>query len=215
MLDVTKVLEELKAQPYEEILIAAPHTGVVAFEDLKLGDTVAGPSGVYKEKPGAPLAFIERERNRKPIRAPQKGEIVTLNTELAGAFVEAGAPLARIRHFLSKEEALGLMLKKLLHLFPAPERAKYYFPPETDLKIKASGAQSVTVRPGMELCIMSRMKREAPVIYDGPEGAIYAVYFKAADNVDAGEPLIGVCPPSQLQEIAEVVARVQTEWRER
>ena len=31
---------------------------------------------------------------------------------------------------------------------------------------------------------------------------------------DAGSPLIGVCPPDQLQHIEEVVLKVQTEWQE-
>ncbi|MBD5553497.1 MAG: biotin attachment protein, partial [Desulfovibrio sp.] len=44
---------------------------------------------------------------------------------------------------------------------------------------------------------------------------IYAIYFKYNDNVDAGEPLIGVCPPDQLNAIQDVIMRVKTEWREK
>ena len=50
--------------------------------------------------------------------------------------------------------------------------------------------------------------------YTGPDGLIYTVYFEHNENVDAGSPLIGVCPPDQLQQIEEVVLKVQTEWQE-
>lgn len=38
------------------------------------------------------------------------------------------------------------------------------------------------------------MKREMPLYYTGPDGLIYTVYFEHNENVDAGSPLIGVCP---------------------
>jgi hypothetical protein len=66
----------------------------------------------------------------------------------------------------------------------------------------------------MELFIMSRMKRETSVRYAGPEGVIYAVYFKHNTNMDAGEPLIGVCPQPELGNIEKVVLRVHNEWKE-
>jgi hypothetical protein len=81
-------------------------------------------------------------------------------------------------------------------------------------KIRAGGVRSVTVQDGMEVFIMSRMKREVPLAYSGPDGLIYEVYFKHTDNVDAGQPLIGVCPPDQLDAIEDVVMRVQAEWKE-
>ena len=121
---------------------------------------------------------------------------------------------ATIRHFLSKDEVLRILLKQALNLFVAPERAKYYFVPQIDTKIKVSGCRSVSVYEGMELFIVSRMKREMPLYYTGPDGLIYTVYFEHNENVDAGSPLIGVCPPDQLQQIEEVVLKVQTEWQE-
>ena len=121
----------------------------------------------------------------------------------------------RLRHFLSREEVVRLILKRALHLFRAPERAKYYFIPAVDIKIKVSGPKVVSVRDGEELFIMSRMKRETPLRYAGPEGVIYAVYFSHTQNVDAGQPLIGVCPPEMVSQVEEVVMRVQTEWKER
>lgn len=60
MLDVTSLLEEIKASPYEELEITAPHTGVVTFGSLKLGDKVIGPSGTWKERPGTLIATMER-----------------------------------------------------------------------------------------------------------------------------------------------------------
>ncbi|MDO5483403.1 MAG: biotin attachment protein [Desulfovibrionaceae bacterium] len=215
MMDISALLDEIKASPYREIVIATPHTGRLTFSELRPGDMVVGPQGQWKEKPGSRLATLERERNPKPICSPEKGEISHLHTELEGQFVEAGTPLAVLRHKLTREEVLRLILKKALHLFCAPERAKYYFTPEVDKKIRASDAHSVAVRDGMELLIMSRMKREVPLHYTGPDGVIYEVYFKYNDNVDAGAPLIGVCPREQLPIIQDVIMRVQTEWTEK
>lgn len=215
MIDVSALLEEIKASPYEEISITTPHTGVVRFpEGLAPGARVHGPSGTWKEKPGTTLATIEREKNVKPIRAPQKSEVTHLATELEGSFVQAGETVATLRHFLSKDEVIEILLKQALSLFPAPERAAYYFAPEVDTKISASGHKSVTVAEGMDLFIMSRMKRETALTYSGPEGAIYAVYFAPGENVDAGAPLIGVCPEELMPLVEDVVIRVQTEWVE-
>ncbi len=215
MLNIKELLEEIKASPYEEVEISVPHTGIVEFSDLKVGDKVTGPTGEWKEKPGTVLAKLTRERNTKSIPAPEKGEIVSIRHDLEGKFVEAGEVLLRIRHFLSKEEVIQLILKKALFLFNAPEKAKYYFTPEIDTKIKGSGERSVKVRDGLELFIVSRMKRETPLNYTGPEGVIYAVYFHNGDNIDGGQPLIGVCPEDQLKHIQDVVTRVQSEWEER
>ncbi len=215
MLDVSTLLEEIQASPYEELCIRAPHTGRITFATIHEGQRVHGPQGEWKEKPGSLLLTIERERNPKAIYAPENSEICTIHKNLEGCFVEAGTPLLSLRHFLTKEEVKQKILQRTLHLFMAPERAKYYFTPEVDKKIRASGAQNVSVTEGMELFIMSRMKREAPLHYSGPKGRIYAIYFKTTDNVDAGKPLIGVCPPDQLSAIEEVVLRVHTEWREK
>jgi hypothetical protein len=67
----------------------------------------------------------------------------------------------------------------------------------------------------MELFIMSRMKREVPLHYSGPDGVIYEIYFKYNDNLESGAPLIGVCPPDHLPVIQDMIARVQTEWMEK
>ncbi len=215
MLNVSALLDEIKASPYEEVLVRAPHTGLITFADIEEGSKVHGPQGMWKEKPGSKLVTIEREHNPKPITAPEKGEVCSIHKELEGQFVEAGTLLLTVRHFLTKKEVVQKILKQTLYLFKAPERAKYYFTPEVDKKIRASGSQSVSVTEGMELFIMSRMKREAPLHYSGPSGLIYAIYFKHTENVDAEQALIGVCPPDQLAGIEEVVLRVQTEWQEK
>lgn len=214
MFDVSTLLDEIKASPYEEMVVTAPHTGVITFGALQEGDRVYGPSGTWKEKPGTLIATIEREHNPKNICAHQKGQVCAIHSELEGLFVESGTPLVTIRHFLSRDEVLRILLQKALHLFNAPERAKYYFTPQIDTKVKVSGCRSVTVSEGMELFIMSRMKREMPLYYSGPEGVIYAVYFNHNENIDAGCPLIGICPPEELAAIEEVVLKVQTEWQE-
>lgn len=216
MLDISALLDEIKASPYVESSILAPHCGVVTFnDDLAAGSKILGPGGTWGEKKGTLFATIEREHNKKPIFALEKGEIVSVDTALAGQFVEAGTELVRVRHFLSKNEVLQTILKKALYLFNAPEKAKYYFSPAIDIKIKNTGPKSISVQDGMELFIISRMKRETPLRYSGPDGVIYAVYFNFNQNIDVGQPLIGVCPPSQVQQIEEASMRVQTEWQEK
>jgi len=214
VLNIKELLDKVKASPYREIVIRAPHTGVVEFAGLKQGDKVQGPAGDYKEKPGTLLASLTREKNRKPITAPEKGEVENIRTELEGKFVEAGDPLVTIKHYLTRKEVIELILQEALYLFRAPERAKYYFVPEVDQKLKVSGKRSVKVHEGMEFLIVSRMKRETPLAYSGPDGIIYSVYFGRGDTVDEGEPLIGVCPEDQLTVIQDVVARIQSEWEE-
>lgn len=214
MLDVSRLLEEIQASPYAEIVVTAPHSGTAAFPDIDAGSRVTGPTGPWKEKSGTLLATVEREKNPRPIYSTEKGEVTLVHRELSGAFVEAGTELLRLRHYLSRDEVLSIILKKALHLFTAPERAKYYFIPAVDVKVNISGPKAVSVYDGMDLFILSRMKRESPLTYSGPEGVIYAVYFSRNENMDAGQPLIGVCPPDMVNAIEEVVMRVQTEWRE-
>lgn len=214
MIDISALLDEIKASPYRDIYVVAPHSGRVTFADLDRGASVEGPRGIWKEKPGTKLATLERERNPRDINAPEKGSISLLRKELEGRFVQAGTELAVLRHLLTRSEVERIILQKALYLFCAPERAKYYFIPEVDKKIRAAAPNTVAVREGMELFIMSRMKREAPLRYSGPDGVIYAVYFKYNENMDAGAPLIGICPQDNVGAIQEVIMRVRTEWPE-
>lgn len=214
MLNITEVLDEIKASPYEKIVVRAPHTGRVEFVQDTPGAKVQGPMGEWKEFPGTLLARLDRESNKKPVYAHQKGEVESVEHNLAGRFVQAGTPLMTIRHFLTRDEVLHRLLQKALFLFPAPERAKYFFVPDVDIKVKSKGCQSVAIRPGRELFIVSRMKRETLLKYSGPEGIIYTMYFESNQNVEAGDPLIGVCAKEQLPDIQDVVKRVQSEWKE-
>ena len=214
MIDVKRLLEEMKASPYDLVRVRAPHTGVFR-PVLEVGAKVGGPQGSWKEKPGTELGTLERERNVKPINATLKGVVESVSDELAGKFVEAGDVLYTIRHYLTKAEVEQAILKQALHVFRAPERARYYFTPEVDKKVKASGERAVKVREGMELFIVSRMKRESPLAYTGPEGIIYSVFFSVDGNVDQDQPLIGVCPEEQMPLIREVVTKVQAEWEEK
>ncbi len=70
MLDVTSLLEEIKASPFEEQEIVAPHTGVVTFGSLKLGDKVIGPNGTWKERPGTQPEAAQRGPEGRSLRHP-------------------------------------------------------------------------------------------------------------------------------------------------
>ena len=122
MIDVKALLEDIKAAPYEEIVVASPHTGVVTFAGIEPGTRVTGISGAYGEKPGTLLAKLTREHNDKPLYANAKGVVGTVHRELEGRFVEAGTPLVVIRHYLSKDEVIASILQKVLYLFRAPDR---------------------------------------------------------------------------------------------
>lgn len=214
MLNITALLEEIKQTPYTDLNIYAPHTGILDYTNINEGDEVKASSGQWQEIPGTKIATITREKNSKPILATQKGLIQKLFKEQDRQFVEAGTQIAVLRHFLSKKEVVHILLQKALHLFIAPERAKYYFAPEIDKKVKISGHKSISVFDGMDLFIVSRMKREVPLAYHGPEGIIYELYFEQNQNVDADAPLIGVCSPDQLTTIEDVINRVHLEWDE-
>jgi hypothetical protein len=204
-MDVSTLLEEIKNSPYKNVSVRAPHTGVVEAVLKEPGQAV---------KPGQLMAHIERERNKKPISAPLKGKIESVNLDAEGAFVEEGTELFTIRHYLTKDEVIEIILKEALSLFNAPDQAKYYFVPEIDKKIRTSGYKSIKVKDGMDVFIMSRMKREKLVPYEGPEGLIYALFFKNGVSVPQGAPLIGVCPEDQMPRVQDVIGRVQGEWEE-
>ena len=43
MINISALLDEIKASPYREIVISTPHTGKVTFAGIKQGDKVVGP----------------------------------------------------------------------------------------------------------------------------------------------------------------------------
>ena len=114
MLNVSDLLEQIKQSPYREIEVKAPHTGEIAFADIKPGDKVHGPQGTWKEKPGTLLATLTRERNPKPICAPEKGIVGAVHSELEKQFVECSTTLVTLRHHLTREEVENIILRKAL-----------------------------------------------------------------------------------------------------
>ena len=76
MIDVKELLRELREEPYEKVVIRAPHCGRVEFVTSEPGARVTGPGGTWKEKPGTLLARLEREKSVRPLHAPQKGELM-------------------------------------------------------------------------------------------------------------------------------------------
>lgn len=210
-IDFDEILGKYRSDPYDYIDVCATHTGVVRCL-VPEGGEVAAPSGEWLHIPGTVLYEITRERNSKFVTSKTNGTVSTLHSELDGTFVEAGEKLMTIRHPLKKKEIIENILKEVLFLFPAPERAKYFFSLDIQSRIEKKGARAVTVDPGDEIIIMSLMKRDTPVYYDGEPGVIYSIYFNPGVSVNRGDPLIGVCAPEKLPLIQKIITRVKADW---
>lgn len=215
MLDIKNFLDEIRQTPYEELVVRAPHTGRVRFFIKETGVQVKGAEGPWQENQGTRLVAIERERNLRLVHAPETGEIVGFFKLKDGDFVQAGDPLLTIRHFLTRKEVIDRILQQALFLCRTPEKGRFYFTPDIDIKIKTRDCTSIHVCSGMEMFILSRMKRETLLPYIGPEGIIYATYFNSGDDLELNAPLIGICPHDQLEHIEEVIGRVRNEWNEK
>ncbi len=210
-IDFDEILGKYHSDPYEYVDVRAVHTGKVHFL-VEEGSQVDAVSGEWKHIPGTPLFEITRERNPKKITATTNGVVSSLCSEHEGQFVEAGEKLMTIRHPLKKKEIIEGILKEVLYIFPAPERAKYFFSLDVQSRIEKKGAREVSVKSGDEIIIMSLMKRDTPVYYNGENGVIHSVYFKPGVSVDQGAPLIGVCPADKLPLIQKVITRVKADW---
>ena len=210
-IDFDEVLGKYHADPYDYVEICATHTGRVSFKVAE-GSNVNSPSGEWLHIPGSPLFEITRERNPKLVTAKTNGTISAVRTELEGQFVEAGEKLLTIRHPLKKKEVIEGILKEVLYLFPAPERAKYFFSLDIQSRIEKNGAKALTVKPGDEIIIMSLMKRDTPIYYTGETGVIHSIYFTPGASVDQGQPLIGVCASDKLPLIQKIITRVKADW---
>ena len=210
-IDFDEILGKYHSDPYEYVDICATHTGKIRFL-VKEGDDVDAITGEWKHIPGTALFEITRERNPKKVTAMTNGVVSTLREEFEGKFVEAGEKLMTIRHPLKKKEIIESILKEVLHIFPAPERAKYFFSLDVQSRIDKRGAREVSIKPGDEIIIMSLMKRDTPVYYNGVQGVIHSVYFKPGVSVDQGAPLIGVCPADKLPLIKKIITRVKADW---
>lgn len=210
-IDFDEIIGKYKSDPYDYIDVFAVHTGEVAFK-VNEGDDVDAASGEWKHIPGTPLYAIDRERNPKLITSQTNGTISYLNKDLDGKFVEAGERLMTIRHPLKKKEIIENILKEVLFLFPAPEKAKYFFALDVQSRIDKKGARSVSIAPGDEILTMSLMKRDTPIYYRGEPGVIHSVYFKPGVSVEQGTPLIGICAPDKVPIIQKIITRVKADW---
>ncbi len=210
-IDFDEILGKYHSDPYEYVDIFAEHTGKVRFL-IEQDSVVETVSGEWKHIPGTPLFEITRERNPKQITSPTNGVVSSINTDLEGSFVEAGEKLMTIRHPLKKKEIIECILKEVLHVFPAPERAKYFFSLDIQSRIDKKSAREVSIKPGDDIIIMSLMKRDTPVYYDGEAGVIHSVYFKPGVSVQQGAPLIGVCPIDKVPVIKKIITRVKADW---
>jgi len=210
-IDFDEILGKYHSDPYEYVDILAEHTGTVRFL-VEEGSAVEAVSGEWKHIPGTALYEITRERNPKKNTASTNGVVSEVCSELEGQFVEAGKKLLTIRHPLKKKEIIERILQEVLIIFPAPERAKYFFSLDVQSRIEKKSAREVSVKAGDEIIIMSLMKRDTPVYYSGEPGVIHSVYFQPGVSVDQGAPLIGVCPTEKLPLIQKVITRVKADW---
>jgi biotin carboxyl carrier protein len=115
-----------------------------------------------------------------------------------------------IRHRLDKDEVIDRILRDVLILFTAPQRARYLLSPEFAVKIEKQGQPSI--QPGDEPIIMSLMKRDTNLVYSSTPGVIYKVYFQQGALVEEGAPLLGICQEENLSYIQQVVNKIKTEW---
>ncbi len=210
-IDFDEILGKYHSDPYEYVDILAEHTGTVRFL-VEEGNDVEAVSGEWKHIPGTALYEITRERNPKKNTATTNGVVSEVYSGLEGRFVEAGEKLLTIRHPLKKKEIIERILQEVLIIFPAPERAKYFFAPDVQSRIEKKGAREVSVKNGDEIIIMSLMKRDTPVYYSGDPGVIHSVYFQPGVSVDQGAPLLGVCPADKLPLIKKIITRVKADW---
>ena len=210
--NLKELLSHYRSNPYEDFEVKTPHTGVISFQ-IKEGDQVKGPSGKWLHYPGTLLFYLEREKNKKPVYAEHSGEIAALRKRINGAFVEAGETVLTIRHKLNKEEIIDKILTKVLTIFPAPQRARYFLVPDIASKLEAHKA-NLPIANGDEVVIMSLMKRDTLIPYNKDSGIIYKVYFHQGEMVEQGSPLLGICPPDKVDYVQKVVERIRTQWEE-
>lgn len=211
--NLNDLLRAFRSHPYEDIPVSTPHTGIVTLK-VREGQEVKGPGGPWLNRPGTLLYLLEREGNVKKMTAPCGGTVTGVRHDLDGTFVDAGTTTLSIRHHLGKEEIIDRILTHVLVIFPAPQRARYFFSPEVAASIEKAQGQGVTIKQGDEPVIMSLMKRDTFLSYHGPPGVIYRVYFAPGTIVEEGAPLLGVCPHDKIEYVRKVIQRIRTEWEE-
>ena len=210
-IDFDEILKKYRSDPFDYGDVHTIHTGRIRFK-VKKDDAVEAPSGTWLQIPGTSLYVLEREGNSKTVHSMSTGVVSFLRSDLEGHFVEAGEKILTIRHPLKKKEIIEQILRRVLHPFVAPERAKYFFSLDIQSRIEKYGQRSVTIKPGDEVLTMSLMKRDTPVYYAGPPGIIHSVYFNPGVTLEQGEPLLGICGQEQLPLIQKIITRVKAEW---
>lgn len=206
-----EIINKYRSDPYHYLDVMTPHTGCVKFK-VNEGGAVEGPSGKWNHHPGTLLYILNRENNSKSMNSRTNGIVTSLREELEGQFVEAGEKLMTIKHPLKKREIIEGILQKVLYLFRAPEKAKYFFSLDIQARIDKQDEKAVFIKPDEEIITMSLMKRDTPIYYTGEEGIIHSVYFKPGVSVNQGDPLIGVCAKDKLPLIQKVITHVKAEW---
>ena len=212
-INLNDLLRRYRTHPFEDYVVETPHTGKINLK-VEQGQEVQGPSGKWGQKPGTLLFVLERERNPKKIYSKSTGVVAEVRKDLDNSFVEAGEPVLTIQHRLNKEEIIDRILKEVLSIYSAPQRARYFLMPEISAQLEKNSEKGVPIKSGDEILIMSLMKRDTILEYDGEPGVIYKVYFQSGQTVEQGQPLLGVCPPTKLQYVQKVVQRIRTEWDE-
>jgi biotin carboxyl carrier protein len=205
------ILRGYREDPFDYHAVSTPHTGIIRFK-VSTGESVEGTTGEWRHIPGTLLYYLERERNVKPISSTTNGIVSEMNNAFDGKFVEAGEKIMTIKHPLKKREIIDSILKKVLYMFEAPERAKYFFSLEIQSRIEKFGQRAVSVKKGDEILTMSLMKRDTPVYYEGEPGIIHSVYFQPGDSIEQGKAMIGICPKEKLPLIEKIITRVRAEW---
>ena len=133
-----EILEKYRSDPYEYLDVVTPHTGLITFM-VNEGEKVDGPSGKWHHHPGTLLYTLNREKNPKPMYSLTNGMVTSLRAELEGEFVEAGEKLMTVKHPLKKREIIERILQNVLFLFPAPEKAKYFFSLDIQARLEKQG----------------------------------------------------------------------------
>lgn len=212
-INLNELLRRFRSHPYEDHHVFTPHTGKISFK-VREGEEVKGPGGAWLHKPGTLLFHLEREGNIKNIHADCSGTVTGIQEDLDGKFAEASTRVLSIRHRLGKDEIIDRILTHVLHIYPAPQRARYFLLPEIAARLEKKEKKEVVTKPGDEIVIMSLMKRDTILNYDGVPGVIFKVYFSQGALVEQGEPLIGVCPHERLQYVQKIIQRMRTEWED-
>lgn len=210
-IDYDQFLNQYRSDPFEYIDVKTSHTGRLRFKAAE-GDAVEGITGEWNHIKGTLLYHLERERNVKPVHSMDNGVVASVDRALEGQFVEAGETVMTIRHPLKKKEIIERILRNVLSMFVAPERAKYFFALDLQSRIDKHGQRSISIKPGDEILTMSLMKRDTPLMFQGEPGIIHSVYFSPGETIDQGQPLIGICAEEKLPLIQKIIARVKLEW---